>query len=70
MAAAYDDVLRCPACDELLEGAATTVPVGDEGDEIRVDVECSACDAPLAIVVSSALPEALGVDLDVERRRP
>lgn len=64
-----DDVLRCPDCGELLEGDAGEVPVSVEDGEIRVPFDCPACDAPLTITVESALPEALGVDVTVDRRR-
>jgi transcription initiation factor IIE alpha subunit len=63
-----DEGLRCPDCGELLEGDAGEVPVSVEDGVIRVPFDCPECDAPLAITVESALPEALGVDLTVERR--
>lgn len=65
---AGDDVLRCPTCDEVLEGDFGEVPTAVEDGEIRVAFDCPACGAPLEIVVESALPDALGVDLTVERR--
>jgi transcription elongation factor Elf1 len=64
----YDDTLRCPACGELLEGDAGDVPTSIDDGEIRVAVDCPACGAPLEIVIESALPEALGVDVTVEPR--
>lgn len=63
-----DEVLRCPDCGELLESDAGEVPVSVEDGVIRVAVDCPDCGAPLALTVESALPEALGVDLSVDRR--
>lgn len=62
------DVLRCPTCDDVLEGDAGTVPASVDDGEIRVPFDCPACGAPLTIVVESALPDALGVDTSVEPR--
>lgn len=63
-----DEVLRCPDCGEHLEGDAGEVPVSVEDGVICVAVDCPDCGAPLTITVESALPEALGVDLSVDRR--
>jgi predicted RNA-binding Zn-ribbon protein involved in translation (DUF1610 family) len=63
-----DEGLRCPNCGEALEGDAGEVPVSIEDEVIRVPFDCPECDAPLTITVESALPEAIGVDLSVERR--
>ena len=50
---------------------ATTTPptpaiVDDE--TVRVGFDCVECGAALVLVVASALPDALGMDLTVERR--
>lgn len=68
------DELTCPRCGELLEGDFGTVTPSTSGEgaeemEIRTPIECPACTAPLEIVIESALPEAIGVDIYVEDRR-
>ena len=63
-----DELLRCPDCGEALEGDAGEVPVSIEDEVIRVPFDCPECEARLAISVESALPEAIGVDVSVERR--
>lgn len=69
--------LTCPRCGELLEGDFGTVEVSTsgkmsddpEGMMFRTEIECPHCGAPLAAVVESALPEALGVNVWVEDRK-
>lgn len=57
----------CPACgytfgDETLNDAGTEV----EEDEIVTRFECPDCSRRLRLVVESAAPEALGVDMTLE----
>jgi len=61
----------CPRCGsslaDRLDGVAVATDAGD--DSVRVPVDCHDCDAPLTLVVESALPDALGVDVYVKDRR-
>lgn len=62
--------LTCPRCGDLLEGDFGTVETSiDEDSQIRTEIECPDCGAPLDVVIESALPEAIGVDIWVEDRR-
>lgn len=70
MTALHDvDELTCPRCGATLEGDFGQVPVDVDDNQIRTALDCPACDAPLALGVESAAPEALGVDVWVEDRR-
>lgn len=64
-----EELLECPTCEAVLDGATGDGPADvDEGD-IRVPIDCPSCGAKLTLVVASALPDALGADLSVEHRR-
>ena len=57
--------LTCPRCSTTLTdfkgelGGDVSRPTG----QIRVDIECPSCDAPLAVLIESAAPKAIGVDV-------
>lgn len=62
----------CPRCGEVLEDVKSKISTdaAGEGDEfVRAPFDCPECGAPLAVVVESALPEAVGVDVYIEDRR-
>jgi len=66
--------LTCPRCGAVLDDVDEHAPeeelVGKGDDELlRAPFDCPDCGAPLELVVESALPEALGVDVYVEDRR-
>jgi ribosomal protein S27AE len=64
--------VTCPRCGESLteiEGKVEASGELDDDGRVTVPVECPACGAALDLVVESALPEALGVDVYVEDRR-
>ena len=63
------DELTCPRCGETLEGDFGEVAVSTGDEQIRTEIECPNCGAPLDIVMESALPEALGMDVWVEDRK-
>jgi hypothetical protein len=63
------DELTCPRCGTVLEGDFGTVDVATGDEQIRTAIECPDCDAPLTVVIESALPDALGVDVWIEDRR-
>lgn len=60
--------LTCPRCGETLEGDFGKVSARVENGQIRTEIECPYCSAPLEVVVENALPDALGVDVWVEDR--
>lgn len=60
--------LTCPRCGEQLEGDFGTVNVSTGDEQIRTEIECPNCGAPLDVVMESALPDALGMDVWVEDR--
>ena len=62
--------LTCPRCGASLTDLRGELggDVGWPTEQIRVDVECPTCDAPLAVLIESAAPEAIGVDVWVEDR--
>lgn len=66
------DQLTCPRCGHLFEDqpedADSGVEVSGDTDQIRLHFDCPTCEAPLAIVIESALPEAIGADVWVEDR--
>ncbi|QLG49107.1 hypothetical protein [Natrinema halophilum] len=37
------NVLRCPECDEDLEGNLGRVPAAVDGDAVRVAIDCPGC---------------------------
>jgi hypothetical protein len=57
--------LRCPECEELLEGRLGDVPGAVEDETITVAFDCPECGADLELLLESALPEALGIDIEV-----
>jgi DNA-directed RNA polymerase subunit RPC12/RpoP len=61
--------LTCTRCGELLEGDFGKVGVSTSDEQTRTNIECPECGAPLQVVIESALPEALGVDIWIEDRR-
>ncbi len=61
--------LTCPRCGVSIEDFETTVSPDTSGDNVRIPVSCPNCDAPLAIVIESAAPDALGLDVWSEDRR-
>lgn len=66
--------LTCPRCGETLEGdfgkvETSTSEKDDEEAAIRTAINCPECGAPLEVVIESALPEAIGVDVWVEDRQ-
>ena len=62
------DELTCPRCGDVLEGDfGPTEP--DVGSEVRIPFDCPTCEAPLEVVMESALPEGSGLDVWVEDRR-
>lgn len=63
------DELTCPRCGASLAGITTDVSTVSEEERISVPVDCPGCEAPLDLVITSAQPEALGVDVFVEDRR-
>jgi DNA-directed RNA polymerase subunit RPC12/RpoP len=66
-----EDELTCPRCGEVLNGDFGTVDtkISNESDQVRTEIDCPDCDAPLDLVIESALPDALGFDIWVEDRR-
>ena len=62
--------LTCPRCGVSLTDLRGELGADDSGptEQIRVDMECPSCDAPLAVLIESAAPEAIGVDVWVEDR--
>jgi predicted nucleic acid-binding Zn ribbon protein len=60
--------LTCPRCGTVLKGDFGTVPVDTSKDQIRIEIDCPECSAPLVALMEMALPEALGVDMWVEDR--
>lgn len=64
------DGLTCPRWGASLTDLEGTVAgEGSADEQIRVDVDCPDCAAPLEIVIDSALPDAVRVDVWVEDRR-
>lgn len=63
--------LSCPRCGVSLTDLKGELgaDAGGSNDQIRVHLECPSCDAPLAVLIESAAPEALGVDVWIEDRR-
>lgn len=61
--------LTCPRCSESLAGEIGGELSASVDEQIRVAANCPECDAPVEIVVESAMPEALGLDVWVEDRR-
>lgn len=63
--------LTCPRCGaSLAAGKSELTPkVKEANGKMRFDEECPSCDAPLEIVVESAAPDAIGVDVWVEDHR-
>lgn len=63
--------LTCPRCGASLAEAKSKLAaeVREPNGQIRIDEECPSCDAPLAVIVASAAPEAIGVNVWVEDRR-
>jgi predicted nucleic acid-binding Zn ribbon protein len=70
MTALHDtDDLTCPRCGASLAGITTDVSTVSAEESIRVPVDCPDCEAPLDLVITSAQPDAIGVDVFVEDRR-
>lgn len=70
MTALHDtDDLTCPRCGASLAGITTDGSTVSEEERLRVPVDCPDCDAPLDLVITSAQPDAIGVDVFVEDRR-
>lgn len=70
MTALHDtDDLTCPRCGASLAGITTDVSTVPDEERIRVPVACPDCEAPLDLVITSAQPEAIGVDVFVVDRR-
>lgn len=61
--------LDCPRCGAVIEDASLEDPTGSFDEELRAEFDCPDCGAPLELVIESALPEALGVDIWLEDRR-
>lgn len=62
--------LTCSRCGESLADAIDgEVSAATVDEQIRVATECPTCEAPIAVVVEAAMPEALGLDVWVEDRR-
>lgn len=63
---------ECPVCDGSLEGEYGAVPTATTTTQevVRVDLECPSCGSALVLVAESAAPDALGLDLRVERKTP
>lgn len=60
--------LTCPRCGTALETAGEVRPNVDRS-KARVPVDCPDCGAPLEVILTSAAPEAIGLDVWVEDRR-
>jgi hypothetical protein len=64
--------LTCPRCGTSLDGidADVTGVFRETNQPLRTHLECPDpdCNAPLDLVIESALPDALGVDIYVEDR--
>lgn len=62
--------LTCPRCGESIMGVSGSVDMdvaGSGGEkQIRTHVQCPECDALVDIVIESALPDGIGVDVYVE----
>lgn len=71
MTSDYQPELSCPRCGDDVEGEGGAVGVSGEAEDkqIRGEIECPSCGAPLELVIESALPDALGVDMWIEDRR-
>jgi transcription elongation factor Elf1 len=61
--------LTCPRCGASLAGITTDASTVSEEESIRIPVDCPDCETPLDLVITSALPDAIGVDVFVEDRR-
>jgi uncharacterized protein (UPF0212 family) len=61
--------LTCPRCGESLEQHLGGEISASVDEKIRVAVDCPSCDAPIDIVIESALPDAVGLDVYVEESR-
>jgi endogenous inhibitor of DNA gyrase (YacG/DUF329 family) len=59
----------CPACGGSLDGVSGSVPTAADGSVLRADVDCPHCGAALQVVAESAAPDALGLDLRIERQQ-
>lgn len=63
-----NDFTHCPACDSPLEGEVEAVGVARDGeDSIRTSFDCPECSEPLLLTIESAMPDALGFDITLER---
>lgn len=62
--------LSCPRCGVPIEDVEIpSAEVVTAGEELRVGLECPDCGSDLELVVRSAAPKALGVDVWLEDRR-
>jgi hypothetical protein len=52
------------------EDVALNVTTGSYDEQVRPEFDCPDCDAPLVLVIESALPDGVGVDMWVENRHP
>lgn len=62
--------LTCPRCGVTFEDGALDAPTGSYDEQVLSEFDCPDCDAPLVLVIESALPDAVGVDMWVEDRHP
>lgn len=63
------DDLTCPRCGAPVTGFDGTIDGIGENEQIRINIECGECKAPLEIVVESTLPKAVDAGMWVEDRR-
>lgn len=61
--------LTCPRCGDSLADAVDGEVSASVEEQIRVATDCPQCGAAIEIVVESAMPDALGLDVWVEDRR-
>lgn len=63
--------LTCPRCGASLAKIKSELTPEEREPEgqLRINKECPSCNAPLSVIVESAAPEAIGVDVWVEDRR-
>lgn len=53
-------------CGASLAGTTGTESTVSDEENVRFPVYCPNCEAPLPIVITSALPDALGLNIHVE----
>jgi hypothetical protein len=66
MSTTDSEPLRCPECEKFREGRLGDIPGTVEDETIIVEFDCPKCDAALELLLESALPEAIGIDIDVQ----